>query len=60
MQNKLFIDGQWIAPIEGNTLPVIDREPIGVAGRDHPVELSASDGIRGRWRRRWRPVAPWC
>ncbi|EYR84619.1 aldehyde dehydrogenase family protein [Shinella sp. 838] len=60
MQNKLFIDGQWIAPIEGNTLPVIDpaTEEIfhhiaaaGVAEADAAVKAAREAFDNGPWPR---------
>ena len=58
----------WPTKIEGEVIPVARRRHARLhaqgAGRrlrpDHPVELPAADGRRGRSRRRWPPAARWC
>ncbi|KRD72181.1 aldehyde dehydrogenase family protein [Ensifer sp. Root278] len=60
MQNKLFIDGQWIAPADGSLLPVIDpaTEEVfhhiaaaGVADADAAVKAAREAFDDGPWPR---------
>ncbi|MBY3593934.1 aldehyde dehydrogenase family protein [Rhizobium bangladeshense] len=60
MQNKLFIDGQWVAPTDGAMLPVIDpaTEKIfhhiaeaGAAEADAAVEAAREAFDNGPWPR---------
>jgi betaine-aldehyde dehydrogenase len=60
MQNRLFIDGQWIAPREGSMLPVIDpaTEEVfhhiaaaGVAEADAAVKAAREAFDNGPWPR---------
>lgn len=60
MQNKLFIDGQWIAPTDGSLLPVIDpaTEEVfhhiaaaGVADADAAVKAAREAFDLGPWPR---------
>ena len=50
----------------GDTIPVaggVDmtfREPLGVVGADHALELPADDRVVEARRRRWRPATPSC
>ncbi|SOC35811.1 betaine-aldehyde dehydrogenase [Rhizobium subbaraonis] len=60
MRDKLFIDGQWVAPVEGGTFPVIDpateetifQAPAGTARDiDHAVGAARRAFDHGPWSR---------
>ena len=58
----------WPTKIAGETLPVAQpnmhcytrKEPVGVCGADHPLELPAADGGLEDRARRWRRAARSC
>jgi aldehyde dehydrogenase (NAD+) len=58
MQGKLFIDGEWLAPVSGQTFPTIDpatEEPIQEVARGCAADVdravrAAERALRGPWR----------
>ena len=55
-QAMAHMDGGYRTSYEPNIRILTRREPLGVRGRDHAVELPAGADLHRRWPRAWRPA----